>query len=297
VSGGARVSLFAVLLAAVFAGAALAGAAVGPSGSDGEAGRAGAGHGAGDAGGHVGGEPTERDPSGDASAPPGLQVAQDGYRLVVERRRVDGGARDQPVRFRVLGPDGRPARDFEVEHEKRMHFIVVRRDLSGFQHLHPQMAPDGTWESRVEFGAGGTYRLFADFKVAGEKRTLGADVHAGGGFRPASLPRPAPSARTEDGLEVTLNAGHARAGREVSVELEVRRDGRAVDGDLQPYLGAKGHLVALREGDLAYLHTHPASDRLAFMATYSSAGAYRLFVQFLYGGRVQTAAFTLQVSR
>ena len=27
--------------------------------------------------------------------------------------------------------------------------------------------------------------------------------------------------------------------------------------DLQPYLGAYGHLVALRDGDLAYLHVHP----------------------------------------
>lgn len=29
--------------------------------------------------------------------------------------------------------------------------------------------------------------------------------------------------------------------------------------DLQPYLGAYGHLVALRQGDLAYLHVHPGA--------------------------------------
>ena len=32
---------------------------------------------------------------------------------------------------------------------------------------------------------------------------------------------------------------------------------------MEPYLGAKGHLVALREGDLAYLHIHPEGGELA----------------------------------
>ena len=30
--------------------------------------------------------------------------------------------------------------------------------------------------------------------------------------------------------------------------------------DLQPYLAAYGHLVALRQGDLAYLHVHPDGE-------------------------------------
>jgi hypothetical protein len=286
VSGLARVSLFAALLAVVFAGAALAGAAVGPSGS-----------GADDAGDpHGGGHPAAPAAETPAGAPPGLQVAEGGYRLTLEPTRVGDAARDQTVRFRVVGPDGRPVREFEVEHEKRMHFIVVRRDLGGFQHLHPEMSPDGTWEVEVDLRAGGTYRAFADFKVAGEKRTLGADVHVAGAFRPRALPRPAPTARTQDGLEVTLDAGDLRAGREGMVEFDVRRGGRSVTAELDPYLGAKGHLVALRDGDLAYLHTHPEDDRLAFMATYPTAGSYRLFVQFLYAGRVQTAAFTVDVS-
>ncbi len=178
-----------------------------------------------------------------------------------------------------------------------MHFIVVRRDLSGFQHLHPRMAADGTWQSRAGLRAGGTYRVFAAFKAGGAKRTLRADVHVAGALRPRTLPPPRLTARTRDGLDVTVDWGDARAGREGRVEFEVRRDGRGVDDDLQPYLGAKGHLVALREGDLAYLHTHPERDRLAFMATYPTAGTYRLFVQFRYRGRVQTAGFTTEVSR
>lgn len=287
-SGLVRVSLFAVLLAVVFGGAALAGAAIGPTDADDGTEAAGVMHGGGNGATPVG-EP--------AGAPPGLQVADAGYRLALEPTRVEDGAREQPLTFRILGPDGQPVLDFDVEHEKRMHFIVVRRDLADFQHLHPRMAGDGTWTTEADLRAGGTYRAFADFKVAGEKRSLGADVHVAGAFRPQPLPRPALATRTQGGLEVTLDARDVRAGGEGLVEFEVRRDGRSVTGSLEPYLGAKGHLVALREGDLAYLHTHPEDDRLAFMATYPTAGAYRLFVQFVYDGRIQTAAFTVEVSR
>ena len=39
----------------------------------------------------------------------------------------------------------------------------------------------------------------------------------------------------------------------------VTQDGEPVT-DLQPYLGAYGHLVALRDGDLGYLHVHPDGE-------------------------------------
>jgi hypothetical protein len=72
----------------------------------------------------------------------------------------------------------------------------------------------------------------------------------------------------------------------------VRRNDRVVT-DLPAYLGARGHLVALRDGDLAYLHVHADEERLVFEADYPTAGAYRLFLQFQHGGRVRTAAFTV----
>ena len=56
----------------------------------------------------------------------------------------------------------------------------------------------------------------------------------------------------------------------------VSRDGEPVT-DLQPYLGAYGHLVALRDGDLGYLHVHPEGDtgpgpEIAFGTEFPSAG-------------------------
>jgi hypothetical protein len=70
---------------------------------------------------------------------------------------------------------------------------------------------------------------------------------------------------------------------------------------IQPYLGARGHLVALRQGDLAYLHAHPeehegAAHAIPFAAEFPSAGSYRLFLQFRVAGVVHTAAFTVAVA-
>ncbi len=71
--------------------------------------------------------------------------------------------------------------------------------------------------------------------------------------------------------------------------------------DLQPYLGADGHLVALREDDLAFLHVHPeegaAPGQIRFAAEFPSAGRYRLSLQFRHDGRVRTVAHTVEVPR
>ena len=99
-----------------------------------------------------------------------------------------------------------------------------------------------------------------------------------------------------DGLQVALREGSAKAGRESELAFTVTQAGRRVA--IQDYLGAKGHLVALRQGDLAFLHVHPDSKRLRFMATFPTAGTYRLFLQFKTAdGRLHTAAFTQEVTR
>lgn len=237
--------------------------------------------------GHGGGRHEARE--AEAAAPPGLQIAEGGYRLVPERDRFAPAA-ETTFRFGIVDPAGEPLRDFDVEHEKPMHFIAVRRDLTGFEHVHPTLGGDGAWSTRLDLSQGGAYRVFADFTRRGKQRTLGADVHVDGDYRPADLQRAADSARSDGGLDVTL---HEREGGRL--EFGVSRDGVPVDDALELYLGARGHLVVLRVGDLAYLHGHPDGDELAFETHYPSAGAYWLFVQFRYEGRVHTAAFTQEV--
>jgi hypothetical protein len=254
------------------------------------------GEGAGHGGGHA-----------EATAPAGLS-------LDLRTREVARGRRAE-LAFRVLGGDGRPVRDFQVEHERRMHLIVVRRDLTGFQHLHPRIDASGTWRTPIEVGRGGAYRVFADFKRDGQARVLSGNLRVDGPATARSLPGPSSLARTAGGYRVRLVAGASRPGRASTLRFEVERGGRAVH--VEPYLGAGGHLVALREGDLAYLHTHPGAagagahgehageatpgrgdhdDAVAFETEFPTAARYRLFFQFKHRGRVRTAQFTRAVA-
>ena len=140
--------------------------------------------------------------------------------------------------------------------------------------------------------------MFADFTATGGPAlTLGADLTVPGEV-PAAEPLAADRRTAEvDGYTVEL-AGDLVGGGDSELTLTVSRDGRPVT-DLEPYLGAYGHLVALRDGDLAYLHVHPRrvrgrrrpGQRSTFTAEVPSAGGYRLFLDFRHGGQVHTASF------
>ncbi|MEJ3654617.1 hypothetical protein WEH80_16745 [Actinomycetes bacterium KLBMP 9759] len=234
-----------------------------------------------------------------ADLPAGLASSRGGYTLVPVTPSLTPGASTE-FAFRVTGPDGNPVTAFDVEHDKRMHLIVVRRDTAGFQHVHPEMAADGTWSVPLTLPAGGSYRAFADFApTGGAGTTLGVDLAAPGAFEPKTY---APSRTANvDGYTVTLT-GELVPGQGSPVTLSVAKDGKPVT-DLQPYLAAYGHLVALRGGDLAYLHVHPegqpgdgrtpAGPEIKFVAEVPSAGDYRLFLDFQHGGVVRTAEFTV----
>jgi hypothetical protein len=220
---------------------------------------------------------------------PGLAASDDGFRLVARTDTQELGV-EETYRFQILDEDG-PVTEFDVEHTKRMHLIVVRRDFVGFQHLHPEMAVDGTWEVPIRLDHAGTHRIYADFVVDGDKHTLGTDLFVAGEHDPRSLPDHDHLADAGDGYTVELE-GEPVTGVESELEFVIRHDGEVVT-DVPEYLGAGGHLVALRDGDLAYLHVHADEESLAFEADFPTEGAYRLFLQFRHGGEVRTAEFTV----
>ncbi|HEX8867721.1 MAG TPA: hypothetical protein VF821_18830, partial [Lentzea sp.] len=198
---------------------------------------------------------------------------------------------NESLGFHINGPDGKPVTKFAVEHEKRLHLIVVRRDGSNFRHVHPEMTPDGMWSVPLKLDEAGSYRVFADFKPEnGQKTTLGADVQKAGDYQPER--HEVSRTFTVDGYEVSLQ-GDLAVGSPSTVTVQVTKNGQPVT-DLQNYLGAKGHLVALRAADLAYLHVHPEDgDQVKFAVEVPTEGTYRLFLDFQHENEVRTAEFTL----
>ena len=159
----------------------------------------------------------------------------------------------------------------------------------------------------MDLSAAGEYRVFADFTPTGHDGglTLGADLAVPGAYQPVPLPAADPSAAVVDGYVVTL-AGDLVPGRSSELTSDGQQ-GRPPVTDLQPYLAAYGHLVALRAGDLAYLHVHPAGapgdgvtpagPGITFYATAPTAGDYRLYLDFQHDGVVRTAEFTVHAGQ
>lgn len=290
----ARLTAFAAVLGLAFGGAALAGATIDPTDEQPQPNR----HGTEEVHGHHAGR----------QALSGLAVSDGGYGFQVDRAFFSPGE-DARFSFRITDEHGRPVRDrFEVEHEKELHLIVVRRDTAVFQHLHPTKGPDGTWSVDLNLPTAGAYRAYADFQIDGQKRSLATDLFVPGDFQPMPLPAPRTTARTVDasgeaagGLDVTVEAPGVRAGAETTIVFTVTDGGEPFEA-LEPYLGAKGHLVALREGDLGYLHVHPSegampANQIRFAATFPTPGKYRLFLQVNGGGEIGTVSYTMEVPR
>ena len=264
-----RLASFGVALVAVLGLGAGLGAAVGPDVAETEA---------------------------EAPAPIGQGVvsAAEGYRLIPATTGLDrdGGS----FRFVIEEQDGRAVHQFTPIHERDLHLIVVNRELTTFHHVHPTLEVDGTWSIDLPALDPGSYRAVADFQIAdGPRLALGTDLTVAGQYQPRGLSEPTAQTMT-DGYEVELAVERSDSG-EVTAELTVRRNGDLVT-DLEPYLGASGHLVAMRSGDLAYAHVHPVEDDesapgvVTFDAELTSAGRYGLFFDFKHNGTVHTAAFT-----
>ena len=225
----------------------------------------------------------------------GLAQEQDGYRLELPENRLAPG--EQRFGFTVVGPDG-PVTTYDEAHERDLHLIVVRRDLTGFQHVHPTLdSATGDWSTTLALEPG-SWRALADFVPAGgEQLVLGADLNVEGSGTVQPLGADVLGVSV-DGYDVTLGLDPV-AGAETRTVATVMRDGQEVT-DLGQYLGALGHLVVLRDGDLDYVHGHPVEATgtgpvIPFDITFHTGGRYRLFLEFEHDGAVHTAAFTVSV--
>ncbi|MFJ1703876.1 hypothetical protein [Kitasatospora sp. NPDC088346] len=235
----------------------------------------------------------------------GLAPELDGYRMESPVGTLPaGGATGYP--FTLVGPDGLPITDFAVVQTKKLHFYAIRSDLTGYQHLHPTMAADGTWTADLAALEPGDWRLYASFTPntgphRGTELVFSRVVTVPGAV--LAVPLPAAAGSTEvDGYTVSLQEGSA-AGMIHPLTVTVSRDGRPVT-DLQPYLESYAHLSAFRAGNQALAHLHPKNvvdgdhggPTLSFDAMIGESGDWRVFLQFQTAGQVHTAVLTWHVA-
>jgi len=210
---------------------------------------------------------------------------------------------------------GDPVGDLVRTHQVWMHLIVTRADLGTFAHLHPEpTGQDGVFETTATFPTAGTYALHAEFRQEGQLGDI-LDAHelTVAGAEPAPEQLPAQDVRevTVDGVRISLEGdAHVDAMSDFTLRFADATTGDPVD-DLEPYLGAAGHVVALREDGTRFAHHHAETyddqgrpvaalpgtrfgPELDLHARFEVAGGYRLWAQFRLGdGTVVTAPFVV----
>ena len=238
------------------------------------------------------------------------------YVVAVEAVGADGAAapkietgKEVTLRFKLAAPDGGTVKDLEVVHEKLIHLLMVSADLAWFGHEHPEAAADGSFTLRTTFPHGGSYTLFHDFtsKRDGMQVVPVELAVAGEAPAPVALAPDADGARVVEGCTVKLVApAPLRSLFNLSLKVRVEQDGQPVT-DLEPFLGALGHLIVISEDRRRFVHSHPlgappkvgkpAGPEVTFGALFPAPGRYKAWVQLQRKGRVLTAPFVFDVVR
>ena len=210
----------------------------------------------------------------------------------------------EPVALRLMIHDaaGAMIKDFETVHEKKLHLIIARDGLDQFAHLHPEVDGAGNITATYTFPTAGTYRLYADHKLTGhDPAALMAEVNVSG--TPASIPTLAPNTPgrvNTDDLTADIAIENAKSGGTTRISFTLfDATGDSVT-DLQPYLGAMGHLVVLSADGTQYVHSHPlageaASGAVAFEAHFPQPGIYKGWGEFQRSGMVHDVPFVVEI--
>jgi hypothetical protein len=208
----------------------------------------------------------------------------------------------EPVELRMVFRDRDNPKgvfsSFETVHESLLHLVMVRTDLAEFAHEHPVLGDDGIFRLRYTFPSGGEYHLFADVAPKGAgSQVLMAKLNVSG---PAAVRRQQQTGSTIVELIPSVEPLPIRQTVAILVGIKDASSGTPTH-DLEPYLGAPGHLLLVHEDATTFVHSHPADDveaardgRLRFLARFPKPGLYRGWVQIKRGGEVITKAFNLR---
>ena len=205
--------------------------------------------------------------------------------------------------IQILDKDGKTVDDFELNHEKKMHLILVSQDLFYYKHIHPTYQGKGLFTIRTALPAGGNYKLFADFKPSGQAQIVKShEIKAGGEAAPTIALQPdSKLTATVNGIEISLAADHLMAGMDLDLTYTFKDAAtKAPIANLQPYLGAVGHVVILDEKADQYLHVHPVDEKSSgpeakFKTSFPKSGIYKIWGEFQRDGQVITVPFVVKV--
>jgi hypothetical protein len=247
----------------------------------------------------------------------------------------------QNLTIQVRSAEGKAIEQFDTAHEKLMHLILVRNDLSYFTHLHSESVNKGKLQFTANLPMDGQYTAFADYVPKGATQQVSTQTLSVGKDKASASTTPLTPGSTlsksvgDLNVSLLLNPKTIKPGQETAVTLDIKDAAGKPVADLQPYLGAMGHLVIIRQSPVLtaanYLHAHPKEmagmsnmsampgnkssmaieksmdvehakqsntstpGQVTFETAFPESGVYKLWGQFQRNGKVITADFTVSI--
>lgn len=208
----------------------------------------------------------------------------------------------------------------ERVHEKEMHVLVISEDLATFSHIHPDPLTRRFFAGTHVFPHAGTYWIYADHTPPGQTQTIAKfRVTVAGPVHPRTeLPDTGTREVTLQGVRATLTTkGRHEAGQDISFTFRLTdaATGNAIT-DLQPYLGAWGHILFVRKEGDEVIHAHPLSTNevplspwvhshaipgpspaeVETVTGFRKPGLYKFWLQVQRNGTVLTFPFTARIA-
>lgn len=213
-----------------------------------------------------------------------------------------GPGKETNIELFLYDHAGKAIEKYEVNHEKLMHLILVSEDLKDFMHIHPEYKGKGKFEVAASFNKSGNYKLYADFIPTGSPQMTVASHLQVSGAKQAQEPLKKDKNLTKivDGIAVSLKISSFKADQETDLIFTLSDEKtKEPISDLQPYLGAIGHVVILSEDRSRYLHVHPKDDNRSgptaeFSTRFPEPGLYKMWGQFQRGGKTFIVPFIIE---
>ncbi len=207
----------------------------------------------------------------------------------------------------------------ERVHEKEMHVLVISEDLSLFDHIHPEAVTPQFYAGMHVFSRAGDYWIYVDHTPPGGTQMIARFRVTVAGPAQVAVPlrETGTSEVTAGGVRVRLTTkGVLEAGRDISFRFGLAEAATGnVISDLQPYLGAWGHILLVRKEGDEVIHAHPVEEKtevaspwvhshampgpspaeIETVTGFKSAGLYKLWLQVQRNGSVLTFPFVLRI--
>lgn len=201
----------------------------------------------------------------------------------------------------IKDASGKTVEIFSAVHEKEMHLLAIKRDLTVFQHLHPDYLGKGRFQIKTTFPKAGRYKLYADFLPEGANQQLAShELVVNGAESNVEIDADKVLKKRVNDIEIELILPEAKVNEHLKLIFVLSNGDGSPITELEPYLGSAGHVVIVSEDMEEFLHVHPADEntkgpKVEYMTSFPRKGLYKIWGQFKYKGKLYTVPFVIEV--